>query len=486
MWENLGITKLMHLKESKPTRHAHLKNALRYILNPEKTKDGMLAGGNSGTDPMEALLAFLETKQEFGKMDGRQGYHFVISFAKGETDEQTAYETIQDFCREYLGDGYDYVFAIHDDTDHVHGHVIFNSVSRASGYKYRYQKGDWEKHIQPVTDRVCIRHGLKPLEYDKEERVGESYAGWKAPMTNRMIAKADIDFAIEHADSMESFFHELGKLGYVVRRHGISRAGGKEEEYFSMLLPPDKAMRPGRDGKQARAMRNTSLGEAYTMAAIRERINSREYMRSYEEAMEKMRGAAGEFLKPMASFRSKSQERIFQAANYYRLPNPYAVPAWRVREDMKKLDILAAQCRYLQQHGITSMEQLEERRDFLERQISFLREERRGLYRIDGGMDRETKEKCRRIQFLEGQLARADIPDSLWEQFADEKEELEASLPERAIDNGRGIQAKTAALKGLHRELRLAGGILETERQTALPIPGMEMPQEADLKRPIR
>lgn len=214
------------------------------------------------------------------------------------------------------------------------------------------------------------------------------------------------------------------------------------------------------------------------MEAIRERISSRAYMRSYEEAMEKMRGVAGEFLKPLASFRSKSQARIFQAANYYRLPNPYAVPAWKVREDMKRLDALAAQCRYLKQHGITSIRQLEERREFLERQENFIREERRGLYRIDGGMDRETKEKCRRIQFLEGQLERNDISDSLWEQFADEKEELEASLPERVIDTGRGIQVKTAALKGLRRELKLIGSILETERQPApevLPA-GKDMP----------
>ena len=74
----MGITKLMHLKEGSPTRHTHLRNAIRYILSPEKTKDGLLAGGNSGTEPMEILASFLETKREFGKLSGRQGYHFVI------------------------------------------------------------------------------------------------------------------------------------------------------------------------------------------------------------------------------------------------------------------------------------------------------------------------------------------------------------------------------------------------------------------------
>lgn len=475
----MGITKLMHLKEGSPTRHTHLRNAIRYILSPEKTKDGLLAGGNSGTEPMEILASFLETKREFGKLSGRQGYHFVISFAKGETDEQTAYKVVQDFCREYLGDGYDYVFAVHDDKEHVHGHIIFNSLDRMEGYKYRYQKGDWEKQIQPVTDRVCARYGLKPLEYDREERAGESYAGWKSPVTNRMIAKADIDYAVERADSMGSFFAELEKMGYEIRRHGMSRTGESREEYFSMLIPPEKLSGTGREGKKTRAVRNRSLGRAYTVEAIRERIDSRQYRKSYEAVMEKMRRTAGDSLKPIASFHSKSQVRLSQAAGYYRLPNPYAVPAWRVREDMKRLDRLAEQCRYLKQNGITSTGQLEARQKFLKEQIGFLMEERKTLYRIRDDMGKEVKEACARLRFLEGQLARADITDALWEQFADEKEALEAALPEQAANAGHDIGAKSAALKALRKEERLVRDILETERQ---PLPGLRIADKA--KRP--
>lgn len=474
----MGITKLMHLKESRPTMHTHLKNAIQYILNPEKTKDGLLTGGNSGTVPADVLANFLETKREFGKLDGRQGYHFVISFAKGETDEQTAYQVISGFCQEYLGDAYDYVFTVHDDKDHLHGHIIFNSIDRIEGYKYRYQKGDWEKYIQPVTDKVCARHGLKPLEYDREERIGESYAGWKAPMTNRMIARADIDFAIGKATDMNRFFDELKKMGYVIKRHGMSRTGGSSKEYFSMMMPEERTEateKKGR-GRKARAVRNTSLGEAYTVDAIRDRIESRNYRHSYEEAMERMRGIAGEYLKPMASFHSKSRVRLYQAANYYSLPNPYAVPPWRVREDMKKLEALTAQCRYLKQNGITSVTELNARKEFLEKQIRFLMEERRSLYRIEGGMDREMKEKCSRIQFLERQLARHDITDRMWEMFADEKELLESKMPAGIVHTVKDIQSKTAALKVLRREKKLVMDILEAEQR-----PDVKMGKEAKL-----
>lgn len=460
----------MHMKQGGKNGHAHLKNALEYILNPEKTKGGILAGGNCGTVPLDVLATFLETKQAFGKMDGRQGYHFVISFAKGETDEQEGYQVVKEFCEEYLGDDYEYVFAIHDDTEHVHGHIIFNSVSRTDGYKYHYKKGDWEKNIQPVTDRVSKRHGLNPLTYN-EERIGESYAAWKASMTNREIAKADIDFAIEKASDMDSFFAELKRMGYEITRKGNTRKGTDgTKEYFSMKIPADR--KEDVKGKGARSVRNTKLGEAYSMEAIRERIETHAYRRSYESAMKKMQRIAGGYLKPLASYRSKSQVRLFAASKYYELPNPYAVPAWRVREDMKRVGQLAAQCRYLKEKHITSMQDLEARKSFLEKQISYLTEERRTLYRIDGHKDDEMKKKCQRLEFLFGQMERRDLPDLLWEQYDDEAEMLEAELPEQAVNASQEIRVKTEALKSIRKELKLVKEIIETERKE---LPKVEM-----------
>ena len=169
----MAITKLMNIGTAKKGGSAHLYNAIRYIMNPEKTNGGMLLGGNSGNAPAEVYGVMLQTKKDWEKPGGRQGYHFVLSWRPGEADRQEAYEVIREFCEEYLGDNYDYVFAVHDDKEHMHGHVIFNSVNRVDGYKYRYERGDWEKHIQPVTDRICERHGLKKLEYDRGERKGK-------------------------------------------------------------------------------------------------------------------------------------------------------------------------------------------------------------------------------------------------------------------------------------------------------------------------
>ena len=144
----------------------------------------------------------METKKIYEKLTGRQGYHFVLAFEKGEGTEEQVYRVAKEFCELYLGDAYDYAFAIHNDKEHLHAHICFNSVSRTSGYKYRYLKGDWENSIQPVTDRVCEKYGLNRLHFS-EERVGRHYGEYLAEKEGRMtwkkIIQLDIDYAISRS-----------------------------------------------------------------------------------------------------------------------------------------------------------------------------------------------------------------------------------------------------------------------------------------------
>ena len=227
----------MHIKQGKRGGGRHLYNSIRYVLNKKKTRDGLLVGGNAGTEPEDVHRVMMDTKADWDKPDGRQGYHFVLSFKPGETDEQTAYDVVREFCEEYLGDNYEYVFSIHNDHDHLHGHIVFNSVNRVDGYKYRYEKGDWEKYIQPITDRICIRHGLQPLQFENEKKVGRSYAEWKAEKGGKpswkKIIRADIDYAIGNAKSEEQFLQMMKSAGYTVKK-GTSSIHGT---YYTFCAP---------------------------------------------------------------------------------------------------------------------------------------------------------------------------------------------------------------------------------------------------------
>lgn len=75
---------------------------------------------------------------------------------------------------------------VHDNTAHVHSHIVFNSVSFVDGKKYRYEKGDWAKYIQPITNKLCQEYGLSIIDVDD----GSKEKSMKAIRTGANIVKA--------------------------------------------------------------------------------------------------------------------------------------------------------------------------------------------------------------------------------------------------------------------------------------------------------
>ena len=153
----MAISKILNMKDCGGHFHGkHLKRSLDYVMNPEKTQDGRLVGAiNCQVD--SAFEQMKATKRKFGKVDKRQGYHIILSFKEDEVNPETAFEITRRFVEEYLGKSYEAVYVVHDNTAHVHSHIVFNSVSFVDGKKYRYEKGDWAKYIS--QSRIsCVRN----------------------------------------------------------------------------------------------------------------------------------------------------------------------------------------------------------------------------------------------------------------------------------------------------------------------------------------
>ena len=141
----MAITKIMNIMESEGRNPAtHLKNALEYIQNPDKTEKCILVGGINCL-PDTAFEQMEETKNIFHKTGKRQGYHVIISFSPEEkvTAEQAMY-VLEHFAKDVLGDDYEAVYAVHTDREHMHGHLIWNSVSITTGKKYNSPKSNWK------------------------------------------------------------------------------------------------------------------------------------------------------------------------------------------------------------------------------------------------------------------------------------------------------------------------------------------------------
>lgn len=238
----MAITKILNIKESEGRNPAsHLKNALEYIQNPDKTEECVLVGGINCL-PDTAFEQMEETKNIFHKTGKRQGYHVIISFSPEEkvTSEQAMY-VLEHFAKDVLGDDYEAVFAVHTDREHMHGHLIWNSVSVTTGKKYNSPKGNWKNHLQPITNKYCDELGLAimPAEYSRSPK-NISRDQWKKKMSMKDIILRDAKMCAYAAGNVEHFRYLMRSLGYVFRKSAWMEVQAPGFQYYHSLAKMDE------------------------------------------------------------------------------------------------------------------------------------------------------------------------------------------------------------------------------------------------------
>ena len=238
----MAITKILNIQESEGRNPAsHLKNALEYIQNPDKTEECVLVGGINCL-PDTAFEQMEETKNIFHKTGKRQGYHVIISFSPEEkvTAEQAMY-VLEHFAKDVLGDDYEAVYAVHTDREHMHGHLIWNSVSMTTGKKYNSPKGNWKNHLQPITNKYCDELGLSimPAEYSRNPK-NISRDKWEKEMSMKEIILRDAKMCAYAAGNVEHFKYLMKRLGYVFKKDAWMEVQAPGFRYYHKLAKLDK------------------------------------------------------------------------------------------------------------------------------------------------------------------------------------------------------------------------------------------------------
>ena len=238
----MAITKILNIKESEGRNPAsHLKNALEYIQNPNKTEECVLVGGINCL-PDTAFEQMEETKNIFHKTGKRQGYQVIISFSPEEkvTAEQAMY-VLEHFAKDVLGDDYEAVYAVHTDREHMHGHLIWNSVSMTIGKKYNSPKGNWRNHLQPITNKYCDELGLSimPAEYSRNPK-NISRDKWEKEMSMKEIILRDAKMCAYAAGNVEHFKYLMKRLGYVFKKDAWMEVQAPGFRYYHSLAKMDE------------------------------------------------------------------------------------------------------------------------------------------------------------------------------------------------------------------------------------------------------
>ena len=228
-----------------------LGNAVDYICDPVKA--GFQTAINCTLD--KSFLQMQETKRRWDKHGGILGYHIIHSYAPGEVTPEQAHEAGVEFARRLLGDKYEAVVCTHTDRDHLHCHIVFNSVSFMDGKKYRSDFKSYFHDLRGISNAVSRERGYSVIEPDGK---GASYAAWNAEKrgsgTIRDLIRRDIDAALAGSLTYDMFLETLRRQGYSVKR-------GPNVKHTAVRPP----------GGQ-RFFRLDSLGEDYTEEAILQRL----------------------------------------------------------------------------------------------------------------------------------------------------------------------------------------------------------------------
>ena len=163
----------------------------------------------------------LDTKRAYGKEDGVMYYHIIQSFKPGEVTPEQALEIATEFAKEHLP-GYETVIGVHVDREHIHAHLVFNSVNADTGEKYHSNAQSYYQQIRATSDRLCREHGLSVIMEGSPGKA-VSYIEWlrqsRGQPTFRSMLEADLRTAIQDANDLGHFFMLMEHKGWEIS-HG--------------------------------------------------------------------------------------------------------------------------------------------------------------------------------------------------------------------------------------------------------------------------
>ena len=216
-----------------------MRSVMKYVSRGDKTlwHDRQLVTGVN-CQAASAYDDFLNTKLLYHKDGGRMFYHLVQSFPSGaEVNPATAHAAALKLAEQFKD--HEVLVCTHTDRDHVHSHLIINSVNFETGRKLHVD-GDTIQQLKMVNDKICSELGLPVFEPPREKK--------EKPISSREYRSADksqswkfalmstIDLCMSYAGSKDEFIDLMHSEGYEVK-------WTDERKYITYTTPDDQRCR---------------------------------------------------------------------------------------------------------------------------------------------------------------------------------------------------------------------------------------------------
>ena len=193
---------------------ADIKTIIKYVTQDKKTNSNLITGKDCLAE--SCLEEMLYTKNFYNKNSGRQYIHIIQSFdPKDNLSAEEIHKAGIKLAEKF--NNFHVLVATHTDKEHLHNHLIINSVSFENGYKIQMSKKDLQD-LKDYSDKVCLEIGAsvipkkEKINYIKrnEYRVAERGESWKFKLMNA------IDLSLVESNTKQDFIKQMNKLGYQV------------------------------------------------------------------------------------------------------------------------------------------------------------------------------------------------------------------------------------------------------------------------------
>ena len=218
------------------------KATLEYICRDDKT-DNQKYVTALNCSLSTVYQEFKNTREMYGKTGGIKYYHFVQSHPSGyEIQPELAHRIAVEFAEKAFK-GHECVVATHIDAEHIHSHIVFNSVNAETGMKYHSNKFTLND-IRNISDEICQKYGVQTLEKPVvnqrtngittgEYRSAMKGESWKIDLMNV------IDEVMKRAKTQKQFCFLMRQRGYGVRWED-------SRKYITYTCPNGKRCRDNR------------------------------------------------------------------------------------------------------------------------------------------------------------------------------------------------------------------------------------------------
>ena len=323
----------------------------------------------------------------------------IISFSPEEkvTAEQAMY-VLEHFAKDVLGDDYEVVYAVHTDREHMHGHLIWNSVSMTTGKKYNSPKSNWKNHLQPITNKYCDELGLSimPAEYSKNPK-NISRDKWEKEMSMKEIILRDAKMCAYAAGNVEHFKYLMKRLGYVFKKDAWMEVQAPGFRYYHKLA---------------------KLDEMFSEDMLRHHVDMPWMVKPYFYSSD----IRGLHRAKLSSFQKKFYAKLYRLRIVEQ--KRFVVGGAKYTEDLKRFHQLQDEYLLLVNNDIKDIVELVNFRNKQEEEIQQIEDRQHEIYRESSSRKRKIKTEA---QYKDYQMWHVEVQEEL-DELKQEKKEIKRRI----------------------------------------------------------